>query len=419
MTYSDALGIDFGTSNSAVGLLVDGKPRLVQVEAGQQTLPTSVFFDFEARRTVFGSKANAALINGDYGRFMRALKSILGTPLIHEPRRMMGETLTLMDVVARFLRHLRQAAEAEFDRPFERAVAGRPVRFHSEDQDRNQQAFADLQECYRRAGFSDVRFMFEPEAAAVAAHRTVSGAGWNLIVDIGGGTSDFSIYRTNQTGGIEIAASYGVRLGGTDFDRRISLDRVMPLLGKDSDLRNAFGNGVLEAPKGIFRDLATWQLIPFLYAPDVVRKVQAMENQAIRPELFARLRMVLEDRLGHDLAFAVEAAKIAVNSADKKSVDIKLGFIEQGLATELTAEQSARYLDSLVDTIGLAAAETLTLAEIAPDLIETVVFVGGSSLLSSVAGSIRAVLPDARFAYSDAFTAIVDGLTIAAGRDFD
>lgn len=81
---SSTLGIDFGTSNSAAGYMVDGKAQLIQVEGGETTLPTALFFDNEEKRIIFGREAQEALIGGDDGRYMRALKSLLGTPLMRE-----------------------------------------------------------------------------------------------------------------------------------------------------------------------------------------------------------------------------------------------------------------------------------------------------------------------------------------------
>ena len=137
---SASLGIDFGTSNSAAGVMRDGAPLLIEVEAGQATLPTSVFFDFASGEVIFGSAANAALIDGREGRFMRSLKSVLGTSLMHEKRRMMGETLTFVDIIARFLSHVKARAEAETGVRFDHALSGRPARFHSASDTRNAQA---------------------------------------------------------------------------------------------------------------------------------------------------------------------------------------------------------------------------------------------------------------------------------------
>ncbi|MEE9429226.1 MAG: Hsp70 family protein [Paracoccaceae bacterium] len=127
---SNTLGVDFGTSNSAAGILLDGRPQVLEIEPGQDTLPTSVFFDFAKGRMLVGSPANQALIQGLEGRFMRSLKSVLGTSLMHEKRYIMGEELTFVDIIGRFLQAVKVNAEKATGRQFDRALSGRPVHFH-------------------------------------------------------------------------------------------------------------------------------------------------------------------------------------------------------------------------------------------------------------------------------------------------
>ena len=130
-------------------------------------------------------------------------------------------------------------------------------------------------------------FLFEPEAAALANGATDGQLG--LIVDIGGGTSDFTLFR-----GGKVLTSHGVRIGGTHFDRALSLDHAMPLLGAGGSLRNAFGSGTLPAPQGLFLGLASWEKIPFLYNARTLRDVRGMARQAVEPVAFQRLVSVLE-----------------------------------------------------------------------------------------------------------------------------
>ncbi|HBB84864.1 MAG TPA: hsp70 family protein, partial [Sulfitobacter sp.] len=106
------LGIDFGTSNTAAGIAVDGTPQLIALEAEAQTLPTAVFFDFEAKEMRIGAAASDALLAGSEGRYMRGLKSLLGTRLMRERRVLLGERLDFIDIVARFLARVKSQAEA-------------------------------------------------------------------------------------------------------------------------------------------------------------------------------------------------------------------------------------------------------------------------------------------------------------------
>ncbi|PCJ09384.1 MAG: hsp70 family protein [Rhodobacteraceae bacterium] len=415
MATPNTLGIDFGTSNSAAGIAVNGRPWLVELEPGQTTLPTAVFFEEQPRQMRIGASATQALIAGEEGRFMRALKSLLGTPLLREERRINGERIDFIEIIARFLREVKIRAEAATYQEFTHALSGRPVRFHSKDEARNAQAEIDLRDCYLAAGFQDVRFMYEPEAAARA---TVPEAGIGLIVDIGGGTSDFSLFRQQGSGETEILASYGLRIGGTDFDRRLSIDHVMPLLGRGSAIRNAFGLGTLPAPARIFNDLATWQMIPFLYAADSRHKARDLANNAVEPDKLARLVTVLEDELGHDIAFAVERGKIQSNQPDHLAPRIDLKELERGLVVPLTVEMMQSSLQTQVDEIATGAAETLKMADVSADQVDRIVLVGGSSLMTVIEQRMRQLFPDARVQKANAMTAVADGLAISAATAF-
>ena len=409
------LGIDFGTSNTAAGLMAAGRPHLITVEPGRKTLPTSVFFDYDRKVTTYGSVANSALIDGREGRFMRALKSVLGTPLMREKRQIAYERMTLIEVVARFLQMIRERAEAETGETYDVALSGRPVRFHSTDDARNAQAEVDLRDAYLLAGYKDVSFMFEPEAAARASGPLKKGA-LGLIVDIGGGTSDFSVFeRDGDT--TRIIASNGVRVGGTDFDRSISISEVMPLLGRGAEVRNAMGSGRHVAPNAIFNDLATWQKIPFVYTPDNRRMTSDFAKLGITPALFDRLKLVLDMELGHDIAFAVEAGKIKINRPDINNAGIDLRVIESGLWAEFSKATMGAVLSDHAAQIKACAAQTLAMADIAPDRIGKVVFVGGSSLLEVIEQMMIAMFPDADLERAEAFTAVADGLAIAASHD--
>ena len=407
------LGIDFGTSNTAAGVMAAGRPHLIAVEPGQTTLPTSVFFDPDRKVTLYGSSANAALIEGREGRFMRALKSVLGTPLLRE-RRMIGhERLTLLEVVARFLAMIRARAEAETGQSYDHALSGRPVRFHSGDPARDAQAALDLREAYLLAGFRDVTFMNEPEAAALAAGPLDKGA-LGLVVDIGGGTSDFTIFERDGEA-TRIITSHGVRVGGTDFDRALSLAQVMPLLGRGAEIGNAIGDGRHVAPNAIYNDLATWQKIPFLYTPENRRMAAGFAKLGVDPTLFTRLQTVLDMELGHDVAFAVEAAKIRLNAPDTDQTGIDLRFIAADLWAPTTKTAMETALAAQTAAISACAAETLGMAGLTPARIAKIVFVGGSSLLQAVETSMTALFPQSALERGEAFTAVVDGLALAAG----
>lgn len=406
------LGVDFGTSNTAAGFMQDARPRLISFAPGQNAIPTTFFFDFDTRRMLIGEPANQALLDGAEGRFMRALKRILGTPLMHERRQLLNEQVTFVEIIARFLAQVKARAEAEAGVSFDRVLSGRPVVFHGAGDPREAAAEADLRSCYLAAGFRDVEFMLEPQAAAIASGALEEKGVTGLIVDVGGGTSDFSLFRSGRTG-VTILANHGVRIGGTDFDRAISIDWVMPHLGKGTELRKTLGSGSTPTPNHIFNDLATWEKIAFLYTPQNRRLAADMVRLAQEPKKLTRLAKVLEDELGHDLSFAVERGKISANGGAERA-SIQLDRIEPGLVVPLSADALTESLARHADALASGARETLRIAGVDLACVEKVVYVGGSSLMALVSQTMKTQFPKAVHSYSEVFTAVADGLAIAA-----
>ena len=113
-----ACGLDFGTSNSAIGIARGNELALAPLEDERTLMPSAVFFDFETKgRVLFGSEAISAYVGQTEGRLMRALKTILGSSLIHEKTSLGGRKVALAEVVAIFVRHLKRKAEERTDYP--------------------------------------------------------------------------------------------------------------------------------------------------------------------------------------------------------------------------------------------------------------------------------------------------------------
>ncbi|WP_144430954.1 Hsp70 family protein, partial [Pseudomonas syringae pv. coryli] len=221
-----ACGIDFGTSNSTVGWQRPGMESLIALEDDKITLPSVVFFNMEERRPVYGRLALHEYLEGYEGRLMRSLKSLLGSKLIKHDTSVLGTAMPFKDLLALFIGELKKRAEQTAGREFEQVVLGRPVHFVDDDAQADQEAEDTLAEVARKIGFKDVSFQFEPIAAAFDYESTIQDEELVLIVDIGGGTSDFSLVRlaperrTHADREQDILATGGVHIGGTDFDKQ-------------------------------------------------------------------------------------------------------------------------------------------------------------------------------------------------------
>src|SRR5262249_14773791 len=143
----------------------------------------------------FGRAAIADYLAGENGRFMRALKSVIGRPLFHERTRIEKRDVTLADILSLYLRHLKTTTERQIGHEIRQVVLGRPVQFIEDSTELDGQAQRDLEQAARQVGFEHIEFQFEPIAAALEYETSIAREQIVLVADIGGGTSDFSIVR--------------------------------------------------------------------------------------------------------------------------------------------------------------------------------------------------------------------------------
>ncbi|AMM26814.1 heat-shock protein [Variovorax sp. PAMC 28711] len=409
-----SIGIDFGTSNSAVACRVDGTARLLPVEGSATTLPTAIFFNAEDRSTHFGREAIALYLAGTEGRLMRSLKSLLGSALMQEKTAIYDGLVSFEDIIARFLHELGNRAETELGMRPSRVVIGRPVHFVDDDDKRDQRAEESLRHAAHAAGFKDIAFQLEPIAAAFDYEQRVTKESVILIVDIGGGTSDFTVVRVGPERALraerddDVLATTGVHIGGTDFDQRLNLDRVMPLLG----FRHTGVQG-REVPSKVFFELSSWHLINWLYAPKAIRQAQELRTSYSDPRLHQRLMTALEERDGHRIASDVEQAKIDGSISDA-TVSIDLSYLEVELAASLSPADMAQQLAALLDSVVACAHACVKRAGLRSNDLDAVYLTGGSSALRPFQQALRKSFVGVPLIEGDLFGGVAAGLACAA-----
>ncbi|RYE10843.1 MAG: Hsp70 family protein [Hyphomicrobiales bacterium] len=413
-------GLDFGTSNTTLGIAGGGNAPalLVPLEGDRPTIPSTIFFDFDSNSTLYGRAATAAYVGGTDGRMMRSLKSILGSSLADEAVRIKRKTIPFLDIIGGFVGELKRRAEAELGHELDQVVLGRPAHYVDDDPLADREAQDQMERAVKAQGFKWVYFQYEPIAAALDYEQQVTREELGMIIDLGGGTSDFSIVKvspdranaTDRSG--DILATAGVHIGGTDFDRLLSLKKVMPALGYQTPT----ADGKRPLPSAPYVDLATWHRINRLYTAETLRELHQTEREARDPQRVADVISIIEHREGHLLAGAVEDTKIALTADDAT----RLAFAgeEVTLTTPVRREELAAALahsvDRIEDTIGL----TLSMAGLTADRIETLILTGGSTQIPAILQRLRALFPAARFVDTDAFGSVGLGLALDARRKF-
>ena len=412
-----ACGIDFGTSNSTVGWHRPGVDSLIALEDGKITLPSVVFFNIEERRPAYGRLALHEYLEGYEGRLMRSLKSLLGSKLIKHDTSVLGTALPFKDLLGMFIGELKKRAEANADRAFDEVVLGRPVHFVDDDQAADQEAEDTLAQVAKKIGFKDVSFQYEPIAAAFDYESSIQGEELVLIVDIGGGTSDFSLVRLAPERHMlddrhaDILATGGVHIGGTDFDKQLSLQGVMPLFGYGSRMKSgAF------MPTSHHMNLATWHTINSVYSQKSQLALGSMRYDIEDTDGIDRLFKLIEQRAGHWLAMEVEATKIELTHNDSRLVDLKR--VQPELSVELTRALFEAAIDNQLERVRASVSELLNKAGVGVAQVDTVFFTGGSSGIPALRQSVAAMLPNARHVEGNIFGSIGSGLAIEARKRY-
>ena len=412
-----ACGLDFGTSNSTVGLVRPGAIEMVPLDGAEITTPSAMFYPADGQPAIYGRQATTLYTEREPGRLLRSLKSILGSSLIDEKTGAGGVYLTFEDILVGFVDHLRECAIRAAGGEVDNVVMGRPVHFFDADAEADARAQSKLETIARRAGFRDVLFQLEPIAAAFDFEQQLTSEEIAFVADIRGGTSDFSIVRLgperakrlDRAG--DILATGGVRVGGTNLDTRLSMATVMAHLGYGS--KSIHGR---ECPVWLYLDLATWHRIPTLSDPKNREVFRQIRQEAADKTGIDRYLEVVREGLGFEIARRVEDAKIALSQTETAMIDLSLIAAElTARAVRLTFEQAVT--DELAK-IDRAITATLQAGGIKGGDVTAVFFTGGTSLVPSVRATIAKRFAKARMVEGDRFSSVGYGLALDARRQF-
>lgn len=417
-----ACGMDFGTSNSAIALPApQGGVTLAPCEGNHGTLPTALFYPASAAANsapLVGRAAQQLFFEGEEGRFMRSLKRLLGTSLMTQTTIVNGKPKSFDRIIGDFMAHLKARAEATAGHALDAVIIGRPVHFVDGDSKGDSEAESQLAMIARHAGFAHAQFQFEPIAAAFAHEQNIKREKLALVIDIGGGTSDFSLIKICADYGRkadrrdDILASSGIRTGGNDFDKQLSLAAFMPLLG----YRSTYTDRNLTVPLAPFHDMSEWSKINFLYTPQQKRDMAHILRASHAPEKIERFIEVLEHETGHRLLATVEDAKIALT--DQQTTDAPLNFIESGLHAAISRGDFDTAIAPNVNDVMASMDECLAAAGIKDDQVDIIILTGGPTQTPLFQKIIRARFPDADISEEERMASVAIGLGHDARRVF-
>lgn len=211
MAYTPALGIDLGTTFSAVAVVSEsGKPEILLNSSGERLTPSAVFFDNDS--VVVGQVARDASADNPDNTVLFIKRQMGSAHWFFDYR---GQRYSPVDISAFILKKLRDDAAASLGQEVNQAVITVPAYF-DDDRRRLTRLAGEI------AGLRVIRLINEPTAAAIAFGAEKSADGETILVyDLGGGTFDVTIMRLENQTFTVIATDGDHQLGGKDFDDAI------------------------------------------------------------------------------------------------------------------------------------------------------------------------------------------------------
>ncbi len=390
-----SVGLDFGTTNSAIGVADGDRVQLARFEhaAGiADTFRSILFFHPEARdargrlTAVAGPRAIDQYLEAEgKGRLIQSLKSYLADRGF-QATSIFAKTHTLVDLMTLLLADLRARAEEQLGPLGSRIVVGRPVHFAHESADGGEAlAIERLKASLANVGWTDVVLEYEPVAAAYYYEQQLKKDELVFIADFGGGTSDFSLISVGPSHAKDasrrILGTDGVGIAGDALDARVLHNVVAPMLGLGSTYKAMFGRD-LEVPVWIYAKLRRWHHLSFLKTKKNIDLLQEIASQTDEPEKIEALLHILDYDLGYHLYRAVERAKVDLSAKEETRfvfTDLPLDIqatitrpqFEGWISEETTA--MAECVDRLLATTGVAAKD-----------VDQVFMTGGTSFVPAV-----------------------------------
>ena len=413
-----AIGVDFGTTNTVVALADGaGAARLVHFrrEADDVVAFRSALsfhadpLDPSERVVEAGPWAIDAYVEEPLEtRFIQSFKTYAASPLFVHTN-VLGRWFRFEDLLSAFLLRM-MARGAELGALPKRLIVGRPVNFAGL-QPEPSLALSRYETAFRRLGFTDIRYAYEPVAAAFFFARQLRADATVMVADFGGGTSDFSIVRFWREGAevrSQALANSGAPVAGDAFDYRIIDRLVSPELGKGTSYR-AFDH-VLPIPARYYAAFARWEQLALLRASRDMREIRGLVRQALEPDKIRRLVEILDHNHGYRLYQAVSRLKEALSDAAEAEFRFEAG--EVSIARPVARADFEAWITPELGLIGAAADEALAKAKLTAADIDKVFLTGGSSFVPAVRRMFAERFGEAKLESGGELVSIATGLAL-------
>jgi len=446
-----AIGVDFGTTNSGAAVMADGQlyPLAIDPQNSDPTVMRSLLYITRDHEVYAGRAALEAyyeqnigrpsrmvrqrvgeidFIGGEMayvrdvyvvvdelapGRLLRSLKSSLATS--YEGTTIFDRYYSLEELIAVYLRALRERAEKELGQSIRSVVLGRPVHFVGSsstetDPTDDDRAEERLRHAAQMAGFDQIRFELEPVAAATHYERLSQEPQTIAVFDFGGGTLDITVMRVGEPGAQRVYAIGGVGIAGDVFDRRIIEGTLLEHFGRGS----TWGPDGDRFPDAYTDALSNWQTVLELNRPDTLRFLQWVQTTSSHPARVHALESLLVNNYIALLFDEAEQAKAALSERHFSTIRLR----GQGLQIwqPLSRIQFELLIAEHAKQIEACLLDTLDRSGIATSKIDAVVRTGGSAQIPLFIRMLGRVFGPEKVILTDVFGSVTAGLAIRAAQ---
>jgi hypothetical chaperone protein len=431
MTDPVYVGVDFGTTNSAVAIAgADQASKLVALTRdGEATFRSILFFDADER----GVDRKPLAYVGDHaievaldplfeGRLIQSIKSYLANSGFHGTA-IHGSRYALSDLVSIILRRLKEGTQLALQGAAHGpVVAGRPARFVGHEEENGEDlALTRLRDAYRFSGFGEVEFEFEPVAAAYSYAARLDHDELVLIADFGGGTSDFCLLtvgpslRAKAVDENAIIAVDGVGLAGDAFDARIVENVIAERLGRGL-VYTAPSGKALPMPGWIYEQLKAWHRLSFINSPKTHAILDEVIEGALDPAPIQALQNLVRNNFGFQLYQSVERVKHALSFEEESNLQFSIAPLE--LDVPIKRQDFESWIAPELQRIETCVDAVLKSANVRLDQVDRVFMTGGSAFVPAVRRIFEKRFGSDKLQGGEELTSVASGLAMVARDRF-
>ncbi len=413
------LAIDYGTSNSLLAATdreFTTTPLVLDPEAADPTVFRSILYFPHGNLCFYGQKAiNEYTDRQAEGRLVRSVKkylpseSFLGSWIDNR-------MVKLEDLIGYFLLEMRKRACSSLGFEVERALMGRPAKF-SDDPVKDKLAEHRLEKAARFAGFKEITFLPEPLAAAFELRKRLTESKTVLVVDLGGGTSDFTVIRIGPQPfkQDDVLAIGGISIAGDAVDGDFMRSSIAPYLGSKVRYRVPMGSNIMEMPKSLLDHICSPADIAQLQKSDYMNFFRSVRDWSLRDqdkEALERLFTIVEDQQGFRLFEEIDRLKRAVAAQDQARFQFDYPGAE--IEFEIARPDFDAQISTASEKILNVMDDTIQASGLSRDAIDLVYCTGGTSKLRMIQAGLRRRFPQEKILGNNYFHSVIEGLASRA-----